>query len=219
MKTSDYLHQSGMTPAQLAEILGHKTTSMVTKKMDVEMPKRWVRMLDSSDTATSAVGSDSESDARTHTNSDDEIKFSDEEFEDLFRKSDEPRMPEDTIPVVGPQRIKLTTVEGYIQQMYGGAAFLARSRGDDIAADVIERYSPEFAEAWINYIQSDPRVMQYLEKMMIGTPLGNLIGVHVIAIGSYVFARAAAREITARFSEQEPNYNGSPDESSSNPLA
>lgn len=212
MITRDYLHMAGLTKDQLAELVGLKTTSMITKKMDVEMPKRWARLLDVTSDSP-AVDSDS-SDARAHIPPTED----DVDWESLGRGSEnDPERPEGAETVVGPQRIRLTTIEGYIQQIYGGAEYIARSRGDDIAADVIHRYTPEFAQAWVDYIQSDPRLLEYLERMMIGTPLGNLIGVHVIAIGSYAFARATARSITERFAEEQAaNANGSVDESAGN---
>lgn len=195
MKTRDYLEVSGLTKDELAEVLSLKSASMITRKMDVEMPKRWARLLDERDGTTTAVDDPvSDDEARAH------IPPLEDALEgDAFRANDgDPRKPEPK-DIVGPGAIKLTTVQGYIEAIYGGAAQIAQSRGDGLAADVIRRYSPEFSEAWITYIQSDPRIMKYLEKMMIGTPLGNLIGVHAIAIGSYVFARAAARQLAAQF--------------------
>lgn len=196
MVTRDYLQQSGLTTFQLAEILGHKTTSMVTKKLDVEMPKRWERMLDLP----------SESPA---VDSGDEFERAPDFPPEEFRAGEnDPRMPDDGVEVIGPQRIRLDTVEGYIKQIYGGAAYIARNRGDDLAAEVIDQYSPQFAEAWVEYIRSDPRIMELLERLMVGTPLGNLIGVHVIAIGSYTFARATARQIARAYAEAELAEHG-----------
>jgi len=211
MLVREYLYQSGLTKEQLSEILGHKTTSMVTKKMEVEMPKRWARLLDSKDGSPAVGETEPEFDARAHNPTD--------EWEDIGREFDGDPKPSDTSStVVGPQRIKLGTVDKYIRDIYGGAAWICDSRGDDIAADVIRRYTPEFSEAWIEYIKSDPRIMEWLERLMVGTPLGNLIGVHVVAVGSYVFARAAARQI-AESLRQESAVNGSAAEYPGNPLA
>lgn len=213
MLVREYLASSGMNAVELSNLLGHKTTSSITKKMDEEMPKRWVRLLDSEPTPA-AVEDGNESEARTH-------EFEPTE-ESQFREQSPPFDP-DSDPIVGPQKIKLTTVEGYINQIYGGAAYIARNRGDELAADVIDRYKPDFAEAWIEYIKSDPRLLEYLEKLMIGTPLGNLIGVHVIAIGSYAFARAAAAQIATAYAddrEAEPsNVNGTGNATPTHPLA
>lgn len=215
MKVREYIHQAGITKEQFAEILGHKSTSMVTRKMDFEMPIRWGALLDSLDdpplTAVGGEESPEESDARSPKDSWEEPL---NDWESRGRESDyDPSVPTDATRVVGPQKIKLTTVRGYIELFYSGAAQYAKQRGDDIAADTITRYTPEFSEAWINYIESDPRIMAYLEKLMVGTPLGNLIGVHAIAIGSYVFARVAAREIAQAIAAEGANANGSPNAS------
>lgn len=218
MLVREYLHESGMTKDDLAKFLGHQSTASVTKKMEAEMPKRWARLLDEADaTSLSAVG-DGDADSSTSAPNLNE----ENDWESVGRSGDaDPGKPDGASTVVGPQKIKLTTVRGYIEQIYGGAAYIAGSRGDDIAADTITRYTPEFSEAWINYIESDPRIMEYLEKLMIGTPLGNLIGVHVIAAGSYVFARAAAREIARAYAtEQEhASVNGSGDASAAHSVA
>lgn len=215
MLVREFLHESGMTKEQMAEALGHKSTASVTKKMETEMPKRWARLLDDADSSSLSAVGDGEAESTTSA-----PNLNDDWEEVSGRDGDQtPHKPEDASPVVGPQRIKLTTVRGYIEQIYGGAAYIAENRGDEIAADTIRRYSPEFADAWINYIESDPRIMEYLERLMIGTPLGNLIGVHVIAAGSYVFARATAREIARAFAAEQASVNGSGSQTADHPLA
>lgn len=204
MITKDYLSVSGLSPDELAEILGLKTTSMITKKMEVEMPKRWAKLLDERDSVSTAVGADSTDSERLAHERPPTPEDGERDWEKLFRENEAPTPPEDYETVVGPQQIKLSTIDGYIRQIYGGAAYLARNRGDEVAADVIERYTPEFSEAWIDYIKANPQLLGYLEKLMIGTPMGNLIGIHVIAIGSYGFARAAANQIAAAHRAEQP---------------
>jgi hypothetical protein len=211
MLVREYLQHTGLTKEQLSEILGHKTTSMVTKKFDVEMPVRWSRKLDLLDGTSTVLPSDEEDTEDLSATPDlntGPVEVDPDYWDTPGRDSDQAPQYESGETVVGPQRIKLTTVEGYIKMVYGGAATIAKSRGDEIAADTINRYSDQFSEAWIEYIKSNPQFMEYLEKLMIGTPLGNLIGVHVIAVGSYVFARAAAREIGAAFAAEAANDNG-----------
>lgn len=215
MLVREYLHQSGATKEQLADLLGHKTTSMVTKKMEVEMPIRWTRLLDESDglPLTAVGGDDSANESERESNTPDD-------WERAGRESDsDPNKPDNANQVVGPKTIKLSTVEDYIGKIYSGAAYLARSKfNDEIASDVIIQYTPEFSEAWIEYIKSDPRIMAYLEKLMVGTPLGNLIGVHAIAIGSYTIARVVSRDIARAYTESESNANnnGTSDDSTAN---
>lgn len=218
MLVREYLHQSNTTKEQLAEFLGHQTTSSVTKKMDSEMPKRWVRLLDESDgLSLTAVGeNEPDEDSEREPN----INDGDNTWDNLGRESDnDPVRPDGANHVVGPKTIKLSTVEDYIGKIYSGAAYIARDKfNDELASDVIIQYSPEFAEAWIEYIKSDPRIMAYLEKMLVGTPLGNLIGVHVIAIGSYTIARIVARDISRSFAESVTGEHGTADGSTANSL-
>lgn len=212
MITKDYLSVSGLTPAELAEILGHQSTSMITKKMNVEMPKRWAKLLDERDSVPPAVDANPDESERLAHDRSPTSEDGEKDWEKLFRENEAPTPPDgDYDPVIGPQQIKLSTVDGYIRQIYGGAAYIARNRGDELAADVIERYTPEFSEAWIDYIKSNPQILGYLEKLMIGTPMGNLIGIHVIAIGSYGFARAAANQIAAAHRAESASNNGATD--------
>jgi hypothetical protein len=172
--------------------------------MDKELPRRWVRQLEK----LSETRDDSPVSSQSESNPDDESErepnITDEQISDWI--SSEGRQ-EDKDPninnansgteVIGPQRIKLATIEGYIKMIYGGAETLARSRGDYIAAETIHQYTPEYSQAWIDYIKYDQRILQYLEALQIGTPLGNLIGIHAISVGAYVLARVTAKEIAA----------------------
>lgn len=211
MTTKEYLNQANITPDELAVLLGYKTTSMISKKMDEEMPERWTRKLDElSDLGIVSETADKET---IESDSERESKITDDDINDWI--SSEGRV-EDKDPnlnatntgtnVIGPQQIKLSTIRGYVEMVYGGAETLARTRGDEIAADTIQAYTPQYVEAWMDYIQHDSRILKYLEQLQIGTPVGNLIGIHAISIGAYVLARVTAREIAANAST---NGNGS----------
>jgi len=210
MTTREYLHTSNIEPMQLAELLGYKSTQMITKRMDEEMPERWVRKLEElSDLGV--VPENADSDANKDNDSEREPKISDDDLHDWInpdgRDNDKPPNVNATLTgneVIGPQQIKLSTIKGYIEMVYGGAEALAQSRGDLIAAETINKYKPEYVEAWMDYIKFDPRIMKYLEQLQIGTPLGNLIGIHAISIGAYVLARVTAKEI-ANLAAQEHN--------------
>lgn len=205
MTVKEYLFTANLTPEQLADILGYKTKSTITKRMDEEMPERWARKLEElADLGVAPIPAAGNGET-SEDSSEREPKISDEQINDWL--SDEGRAEdknpnvnqvENSYPeVIGPQQIKLKTIQGYIEMIYGGAESLARSRGDDIAAEVIHKYTPEYTEAWIEYIKYDSRILKYLEALQIGTPLGNLIGVHAISIGAYALARITAREIAA----------------------
>lgn len=205
MTVKEYLHSSGLNELQLSEILGYKSTSPVTKRMDDELPERWVRKLEATSGLGIAPDSTAESGETTEAASEREPRLTDEQINDWITSEgrEEDRDPNINRggfkgnEVIGPQQIKLSTVKGYIEMIYGGAESLARSRGDDIAAEVIHKYTPEYTEAWMDYIKFDSRILKYLEALQIGTPIGNLIGIHAVSMGAYVLARVTAREIAA----------------------
>lgn len=202
MKTSEYLSQANIDAEKLAELLGHKTTATIYKKMEEEMPERWVRKLDElSDLGIASETADQEA---TEKDSEREPNITDEDINSWIssdgRESDKnPNLNQLDVgnAVIGPQQIKLSTLKGYIEMVYGGAETLCKARGDEIAAETIHAYTPQYVEAWIDYIKTDERILKYLEQLNIGTPLGNLIGVHAISIGAYVLARVTAKEIAA----------------------
>lgn len=207
MTVKEYLHSANLTPDELAVILGYKTTGPVKNKLDQDMPVRWVRKLDElSDLGMAPIPPapkvpDSDGDSEREPNS----TPTDEQISSWInsegRENDkDPNMNNAGNlgdAVIGPQKIKLKTIEGYIKAIYGGAESLARARGDHIAAETIHQYSPEFTEAWIDYIKYDDRILKYLEMLNIGTPLGNLVGIHAISIGAYVLARITAQELAS----------------------
>lgn len=202
MTVREYLSVANATEQDLANWLGFKTTTSIKKKLDEEMPPRWVRKLnDLSDLGTSAEPAAESVDGESDSSAD--PTFTDKDLNEWIsgetRESDaDPKIQGGGTEVIGPQKIKLTTIKGYVEMVYGGAETIARQRGDLIAAETIHRYTPEYSEAWMDYIKSDPRVVKWLETLMIGTPMGNLIGIHAISIGAYVLARATAKEIAAQ---------------------
>lgn len=186
MKVNEYLAATDMLPFQLAELLGHKSASTVVKKLDQEMPERWTTKLE-----------ELEREQKEKIQS----EISDSEIDDWInagREDDkDPNITEPLsgVEVIGPQKIKLSTIQGYITMVYDGAQALALQRGDEIAAETIERYKPQYIEAWMDYIRYDERLLKYLELFQIGTPLGNLVGIHAISIGAYTLARFTAKEL------------------------
>jgi len=193
MTVREYLHSSNLDPEGLAEILGYKTTSPITKRMDEELPERWAQRLEDLSDLNIAPAPDNN-----------ESRITDEQLNDWI---DSPGRADDKDPninetnsgneVIGPQKIKLKTIQMYVEMIYNGAESLARSRGDEIAAETINRYTPSYVEAWMDYIKYDERILKYLEMLNVGTPLGNLIGIHAVSIGAYTLARITAKEIAA----------------------
>jgi len=201
MTVREYMTLANCNERELSDWLGFKTTSSVKRKIDEEMPERWVRKLNElSDLGTSDEPA-AKSEGESHSSAD--PMFTDNDINDWIsgetRESDaNPNVQGSQSEVIGPQKIKLSTIKGYVEMVYGGAETIARTRGDLIAAETIHRYTPQYSEAWMDYIRSNPDIVKWLETLMIGTPLGNLIGVHAISIGAYVLARTTAKEIAAQ---------------------
>lgn len=209
MTVREYLYQSELSEKQLAQLLGYKSTTPVTKRLDEDMPERWTRRLDE----MADLGITAETVDKADDNSEEserESKITDESINEWIsgdgRDGDKDPRINSGDAVIGPQQIKLSTIEGYIKMVYEGAEALARSKGDAIAADTIHAYTPQYTDAWIEYIKCDPRILRYLEQLNIGTPIGNLIGIHAISVGAYALARITAREIAANAAA---NTNGS----------
>jgi len=205
MTVKEYLHVTDLTPERLAELVGYKTTSPILKRLDQELPLRWVRRLEElSDLGMPPPSPTPEEDGSSDNDSEARTQITDEQISDWISS---PGRDQDQDPninnlssgteVIGPQKIKLKTVEGYIKMVYDSAESLARARGDFIAAETINQYKPQYTEAWIDYIKYDSRILKYLEALQIGTPIGNLIGIHAISVGAYVLARVTAKEIAA----------------------
>ncbi len=86
-------------------------------------------------------------------------------------------------------------VQQYISGIYRMGAKLS---GDEILMDVVNVHADEAAAAWADWIQSEPKVAAFLQKMMVGTPAGKLVYVHVSMGVGYAFARAAVADIRRR---------------------
>ena len=83
-------------------------------------------------------------------------------------------------------------------------------------AEVIQAHAAPAGQAWAHWIESEPKVAALIQRMMIGTPLGEVIGVHVGIVFSYTLARSAARAVAAdvadRTSDTEVAQDGRLDE-------
>lgn len=88
-------------------------------------------------------------------------------------------------------------VRQYIAGMYRLAGNVV-SPHDPILPGVVDAHADAAADAWVAWIRSEPRVEAFLQKMMVGTPAGQLIYVHVSMGVGYFFARAAAADLQQR---------------------
>lgn len=116
---------------------------------------------------------------------------------------DAPRLPPPPAPLGDPSQIDLSQVRGYVKMAYDMAGKAAGALGDPVAENVIAEHSDAAATAWEHYIASNPAAQEFFQRMLVGTPLGEVIFVHVSLVFSYTLARATAREL-ARVAAEPP---------------
>lgn len=203
---SEYLGISGLSPEAFAERADIKPGA-VRLFMNRQIPPKWQAAIENSIRAQPV--------SLDELNRVVDAEPEPENWETLTeRQSEHPPQPPPDAKLSAPPStaISFRTVRGYIVAIYDGGAGVARKRGDFLAADTIERYTPQFADAWIAYLETKPEILQWFTKLQIGTPLGDLIGVHVIAAGSYVLARQTAISMAERAAEERAaaEENGKP---------
>jgi len=103
-------------------------------------------------------------------------------------------------PTEGGDVLNYKDLEEYIAGAYRMGAKLS---GDMILIDVVNVHANEAARAWAEWIRSEPKVAAWLQRMMIGTPAGKLIYIHVSMGVGYVFAKSAAAELQRRRAADE----------------
>lgn len=104
----------------------------------------------------------------------------------------------------GAAQLDYRAIQGYVEGAYKIAAKVSRERGDKVLADVIDEHASPAARAWARWVESEPRVAELLRKLLVGTPAGEVIAVHVSIVFSYTLARGAAARLAADAAEREP---------------
>ena len=115
-----------------------------------------------------------------------------------------PRRPadgKDAPPAPGTE-LDYASIESFIAGGYSFAADYVGER-DPILRDAIGTHADAAGKAWAAYIQSNPKAAEFVRRMMIGTPAGEVIRVHAAIIIGYWFARSASLQL-AREREPEP---------------
>lgn len=111
--------------------------------------------------------------------------------------------PRPTVLPDGEAQLDFNAIGSYIEGAYRLSAKLARERGDALLASVIDEHASPAARAWVRWIQSEPKVAEMLRKLMVGTPAGEVIAIHVSIVFSYTLARGAASQLAAAAAERE----------------
>ena len=185
MKVAEFLELHDLTGAALSKALGYTGAEAVNQRRrnDEDIPEHWLPKLaelgyDVSDLGyvpLPPVGPDAE-----------------------FRADERPPQA----PVGAPQAPQPVVIDyGGIAEKIGGMYSMAGTflvaDADPLLAEAIVAHAEVAGQAWAAWIQSEPRVAAWLQKMMVGTPLGEVIFVHVGIVFSYTLARSAAKAVAA----------------------
>ena len=187
MKVADFLERHSLTGSELSRSLGFTGAEAVNsrRRKGEDIPEAWYPKL-------KELGYDVDGGSYTPPPTDD--------AEELFRDQAPPSPPDDArYATPATTKIDYASVAGHIEGAYKLAAHFAIAQADPLLANIIEEHAQQAGQAWAHYIQSEPRVAALVERMMIGTPLGEVIGVHVGIVFSYTVARASARSIAAQY--------------------
>lgn len=192
MKIADFLEREGLSGKQLASLLGYSNSESVNarRRRDEDIPEAWLpRLRELGYHVNGAAGGPAEGAAGAGAGAGAE--------EDVKRVWEQPPAPPEDAPRWEPVHIDYSQVAGYIEGAYRLAARIAVEQYDPLLAGAIDERAADAGRAWAHWIESEPRVAALLQRLMIGTPLGEVIGVHAAIIFAYVLARSAAREVAA----------------------
>ena len=180
MNVREYMEREELTVEDLAERLGVQVATVKRQRNKGPIPESWVERLGLD--STSGEGRDWE--------------------EVPEAPPDAPRRP-----LTPPPVMDVSTVAGYIEGAYKLGAHATRD-ADPLLAEAIEAYAPAAGEAWAKWIESEPKVKALLERLMVGTPLGEVIAVHVGIGFSYFLARSAAARVRRERAEANGDDGG-----------
>lgn len=112
-----------------------------------------------------------------------------------------PRAPDDArIHVHVPPRapsFDSSLLADHIEGIYRVAAHAVGTSDPSLEAAIAE-HAAKAGVAWARWVESEPKVQALLARLMVGTPMGEVIGVHVSIVFAYVVARSVERERIAR---------------------
>lgn len=113
-----------------------------------------------------------------------------------YRAADRRPSPTADAKQAPPPDLDYRELQDYISGFYKLAANITM-QSDAALGEAIVTHADAAGEAWAEWVKSEPKVAAMLQRLMIGTPLGKVIGVHVSIVIGYVFARQAQANIAA----------------------
>ncbi len=187
MKVADFLERNELSGKALATQLGYVGAESVNarRRNDEDIPEAWLPRLAELGYNLDGIRQAPLLDAISE-------QYRDAEAETA------PLAPEGALQAPRPVVIDYATVAGYVEGAYKLTAQMAVRPADPLLADVIDEHAAQAGIAWAHWIESEPKVAALLQRLMIGTPLGEVIGVHVAIIFSYTVARSAYRAAAER---------------------
>jgi hypothetical protein len=202
-KVAAFLEQHGLTQRGLADQLGFKNANTVgdRARKDLDIPETWYQKLSAAGYHIPEMDSDWAPPVDT-------------DIGQQFRAGEsEPRPPEGA-PQAKPTYVGIDygQVSGYIEGVYKLTGEMAIQPYDPLLAECITAHAESAGKAWAKWIESEPKVAALLQRLMVGTPMGEVIGVHFAIVFAYIMGRQAAERIARdhaqRIAEEEAATNG-----------
>ncbi len=180
MLVKDYLEQEGLDADELAVRLQIKPSSvhrrLRAKDDRAEMPELWTNKLNGTHHGRESSNGVLEDDGR------------------VTRDRERPPTRPGGAEVRREQPpADMSTVAGYIEGAYQLAGRTIEAT-DPALGLAISSHAEPAGQAWAKWIESEPKVKALIERMMIGTPLGEVIGVHVGIAFAYFMSRGAMQK-------------------------
>lgn len=189
----DYLEREGLTVEELAEQLDLAPSTVRRRVLAVDqtsrramMAKKWLFKL----------GAELPDDAYRQRDPDDGRLPGEENLEPGGGREWErtPQAPKGARVEKPPPAMDLSTFAGYVEGAYKLAGD-AIGATDPALAAAVDSHAEAAGKAWARWVESEPKVRALLERAMVGTPLGEVIGVHVAIAFAYFMSRKAMRQV------------------------
>lgn len=181
MTKGELLEMSGLTAEELAEKVGVKVSSV--KNRNGIVPRVWFDRLGYSFDV-----------------------YDDENVESYGRENEQTPRPPEGAKIQQPARdagpVDYTQLSKWIEGAYRDGSKMAFGENHQLTV-VVNRHAAAAGKAWSRYIESNPRLAAWLERMMVGTPAGEVIAVHVAIGFGYYFARDSAQRAVREAAERE----------------
>lgn len=175
---AEYLETHELSDEELAELVGVQVKTVQARKSerDRQIPASWLERIETGDREIGKRGSRGGE-------------------PDGGRAEETAPKPPPGARIVEPEPspiegVDFTALAGYIEGAYKlGAAAVAGT--DPALSAAVDSHAAQAGQAWAHWVESEPKVAALIQRMMIGTPLGEVIAVHVGIGFAYFLSRSA----------------------------